>query len=165
MSGLIDQLHWYKEKDNRGIFADLRCFLIPTKRQRAWPALNRLNVAIRDEVSGYIAAWYATHPEDTKQGSFGTVCRQIQINRKEKRDDDKTITPTERRFQQLLASEKCELPDRITRFVLMAKSQGVSINYEQLSKDIEYWNDRVKTDWAQSFWTTDSESPSNEESL
>jgi CRISPR system Cascade subunit CasB len=37
--------------------------------------------------------------------------------------------------------------------VLMAKSQGVPVNYEQLETDLKFWNDRTKTAWAASFWT------------
>lgn len=161
MSGLLEELRWYRQRDNRGFFANLRCYLAPAKRQKAWSALNRLNVDIGDETAGYIAGWYATHPEETREGNFGTVCRLIGLSRKESGKDDK-VTPTERRFQQLLAAEKAELPDRITRFVLMAKNQGIPINYEQLRKDIAHWGDRIKTAWAQSFWIPDTTLSPNE---
>ena len=36
--------------------------------------------------------------------------------------------------------------------VLMAKSQGVPVNYEQLETDLKFWNDRTKTEWAAAFW-------------
>jgi len=163
MSGLLELLRWYKQKDNRGFFANLRCYLMPAKRQKSWPALNRLNVAIDDELSGFIAAWYATHPEESSEGNFGTTCRLICLSRKEaKAKDDDKVTPTERRFQQLLASEKRELPDRITRLVLMAKGQNIPINYKQLNEDISRWGDRVKILWAQSFWIPDTETLMNE---
>ena len=158
MSSLLEQLRWYRQHENRGFFANLRCYLVKSKRQKAWPALNRLNVTIGDDNLGYIAAWYATHPEESQEGNLGTVCRMIQIRRKEIQNKDEKLSPMERRFQQLLASEKGnELEDRITRVVLMAKSQGIPINYEQLEKDISYWNDRTKTEWAQAFWTPNVE--------
>ncbi|MFZ2782425.1 MAG: type I-E CRISPR-associated protein Cse2/CasB [Rectinemataceae bacterium] len=163
MSGLLEELRWYRQKDSRGFFANLRCYLVTSKRQKAWPALNRLNVAIGDDVSSFIAAWYATHPEEAKEGNLGTACRLIGLKRGESKSKDDKLTPMERRFQQLLASEKGdELTSRITRFILMAKSQNVPINYEQLRKDISYWNDRTKIEWAQAFWTLDTGIPPTE---
>jgi CRISPR system Cascade subunit CasB len=157
MGGLFEQLRWYRQRDSRGFFSNLRCYLVENKRQRAWPALNRLNVAIGDDNSSFIAAWYATYPEETKEGNLGTVCRLIGIKRGETQSRDDRLSPMERRFQQLLASEKGgELTNRITRIIFMAKSQNIPINYEQLQKDISYWNDRTKTAWAQAFWTPDT---------
>lgn len=152
MSYLFESLRGYKEKNNRGVFADLRCYLVPSKRQKAWPVLNRLNVAIDDTDSAFTAAWYATHPEESLSGNFGTVCRCIGESRNENKGSNDKLSPTERRFQQLLASEKRELPARITRFILAAKSAGIPVNYEQLRKDISLWGDRVKTEWASEFW-------------
>ena len=37
--------------------------------------------------------------------------------------------------------------------LLVAKSQGVPVNYEQLETDLKYWNDRTRTEWAAAFWT------------
>lgn len=152
MSNLIDQLRWYKEHENRGFLAQLRCYLITAKRSRAWPALHRLNVDITDENRSYIAAWYAVYPEEAEQGNLGTTCRLIKNNRKENTKDNDKLTPTERRFLQLLASSSDELFDRITRMVLMAKSQHVPINYEQLEKDVMHWNENTKIIWAKEFW-------------
>jgi len=47
--------------------------------------------------------------------------------------------------------------------VVMAKSQGVPVNYEQLEKDLTYWNDRTKTEWARAFWTPGAEIVPEEE--
>ena len=46
---------------------------------------------------------------------------------------------------------------RVLRLVLMAKSQGVSVNYEKLRLDLRYWNERTKTDWAAAYWTPNVE--------
>ena len=43
--------------------------------------------------------------------------------------------------------------------VLMAKSQGVPINYEKLETDLNFWNDRTKTEWAGSFWAPGVDAP------
>ena len=155
MSWLLERLH--KHKDNRRLMADLRCVLVDNKKHRAWPALNRLGIAIKDDNSAYIAGLFATHPEETSTGNFGATCKAIEQKRGEERSDDSKLTQTERRFLHLLAAERAELYGRILRLVLMAKSQGVPINYENLIPDMKFWGKRTKTEWASAFWTLGAE--------
>lgn len=151
MSHLLEQLR--RIKDNRGIMADLRCALVDGKRQRSWPALHRIHVRIEDKVSALVAGLYATHPEEAAQGDFGVTCKQLELKRDGGAKGDDKLTPTERRFQHLLAAEAGdELFTRVTRLVLMAKAQCVPVNYEQLEIDLVYWNDRTRREWASSFW-------------
>jgi CRISPR system Cascade subunit CasB len=148
------------------MMANLRCILVESKKHRAWPVLNRIGVDIKRDVAALIAGLYATHPEESLEGNFGTVCKAIEMRRGEKRSDDNKLTPTERRFQHLLAAEKgAELHDRVTRIVLMAKSQGVPVNYMQLEKDLAYWNERTKIEWASTFWTPGAEPVPEEEGV
>lgn len=152
MSWLLERLHKYK--DDRGMMANLRCVLVDNKKHRAWPALNRLGVEINNEVSAYVAGLFATHPEETPNGNFGSTCKTIELRRGDKRSDDNKLTPTERRFQHLLTAERGdELHDRVLRMVLMAKSQGVPVNYAKLETDLKFWSDRTKAEWASAFWT------------
>ena len=151
MSQLLERLR--KHKDNRGIMANLRCVLVDNKKHRAWPALNRLGIAIKDDDSAYVAGLFATHPEETSTGNFGATCKAIEKKRGDKRSDDSKLTSTERRFQHLLTAEKGELYGRVLRLVLMAKSQGVPVNYEKLIPDLKFWGERTKTEWASAFWT------------
>ena len=151
MSWLLERLR--KHKDNRGMMANLRCILVDNKKHRAWPALNRLGIAIKDDDSAYVAGLFATHPEETSTGNFGVTCKAIEQKRGDKRSDDSKLTSTERRFQHLLTAEKSELYGRILRMVLMAKSQGVPVNYEKLIPDLKFWGERTKTEWASAFWT------------
>lgn len=161
MSWLLERL--LKYKDNRGLMANLRCVLVDSKKHRAWPALNRLGIEIDKEVPAYVAGLYATHPEETSSGNFGSTCKTIELRRGDKRGDDSKLTPTERRFQQLLTAERgAELFDRVLRMVLMAKAQGVPVNYEQLETDLKFWTDRTKTEWATAFWAHGS-APATEE--
>jgi CRISPR system Cascade subunit CasB len=154
MSWLLERLS--KCKDDRGMMANLRCILVDNKKHRAWPALSRLGVAIDNDVAAFVAGLFATHPEVATVGNFGATCKAIEQKRGDKRGDDNKLTPTERRFQHLLSAERGEeLNDRVLRMVLMAKSQGVPINYEKLETDLKYWgkSDRAKTEWAAAFWT------------
>ena len=155
MSRYLDVLRKYRE--NRGLMADLRCILVSSKRHRAWPALSQLGIDIRDEIHTYVAGLFATHPEETPDGNFGYTCRLVESRRGEKRSTDDRVTPTERRFQQLLSSESgSELYQRVLRFVLMAKAQGIPINYERLATDLGHWGERTKAEWAGAFWVPDA---------
>lgn len=152
MSWLLERLRKYK--DDRGMMANLRCTLVENKKHRAWPALNRLGVEIDNDVSAYVAGLFATHPEEASAGNFGDTCKAIEQRRGDKRGDDSKLTPTERRFQHLLSAERgTELNERVLRMLLMAKSQGIPVNYAKLETDMKYWSDRKKREWAASFWT------------
>jgi CRISPR system Cascade subunit CasB len=157
MSVLLEQLRRIKE--HRGLMADLRCTLIEGKKHRAWPALSRIHVAVDDDVKALVAALYATHPEEADRGNFGTTCKILEAKRDSGAKGDDKLTPTERRFQHLLAAEAgAELFARVTRMVLMAKAQGVPVNYEQLVVDVGYWNERTRREWASAFWDSHGES-------
>lgn len=162
MSWLLERLR--KHKDDRGMMANLRCILVDTKKHRAWPALHRLGVEINNEIAAHVAGLYATHPEETSIGNFGSTCKAIEQKRGDKRGDDNKLTSTERRFQHLLTAERGdELMARVLRMVLMAKSQGVPVNYGQLETDLKFWSDRTKTEWATTFWTQGATSTPEEE--
>ena len=164
MSQLLVELRKCKKRDDRGMMANLRCILVENKKHRAWPALNRLGVNIDDDVPAFIAGVYATHPEETFNDNFGATCKAIQLKRGETAGKDNKLTPTERRFQHLLAAKGWEeLRDRVLRMVRMAESQDVSVNYAQLEKALPYWGDKIKTNWAASFWTPDVADAQEEE--
>jgi len=134
--------------------ANLRCILVANKRHRAWPALHRLGISIDDKTTSFIAGLFATHPYDSNESkNFGVTCKAIQAKRDERHGDDLKLTPTERRFQHLLAAERQEIDDRILRMVLLAKSQNIPVNYTQLRSDLHYWNDQKKNQWATAFWS------------
>lgn len=153
MSQLLEQLRKCKARDDRGMMASLRCILVESKKHRAWPALNRLEVAIDDEDAAFIAGLYATHPEETFIGNFGATCKAIEQKKDMNRGDDSKMTSTERRFQHLLAAASGEeLYSRIRRMVLMAKAAEVPINYAKLEVDLKKKDERRKTEWAASFW-------------
>ncbi|WP_277057904.1 type I-E CRISPR-associated protein Cse2/CasB [Trichlorobacter lovleyi] len=172
MSRLLERLR--KCQDDRGMMANLRCILVDNKKHRAWPVLNRLGVEIDKEIPAFVAGLFASHPEGDSSSisNFGETCKRIEKARGEDTSDlssdessrKKNLTPTERRFQHLLAANRSEVPDRVKRMVLMAKSQGVAVNYEKLLHDLQYWGDRTKTEWAASFWTPGT-APADEEAV
>lgn len=161
MSSLLERLDRFK--DNRGMMANLRCILVKNKKHRAWPVLHRIGVRVEDDIAAFVAGLYATHSETSSNGNFGATCKAIEQQREEKKGDDSKLTPTERRFQHLLSAEPGEeLQQRILRMVLMAKAQGVPVDYGQLLIDLRFWNDRTKTSWATFYWAPDAASPDEE---
>ena len=166
MSRLLERLREYK--DDRGMMANLRYVHVESKRHRAWPALNRLGVPIDDNVSTLLAGLFATHPEESSTGNFGNTCKAIEQRRGDKRSVDNKLTPTERHFQHLLSAEtEAELHDRILRMVLMAKSQGVPVNYAKLETHLKSWRkptERTKSEWATAFWVQEA-SPTEENAI
>lgn len=163
MSTLLERLD--KFKDNRGMMANLRCILVKNKKHRAWPVLHRLGVAVDNDIAAFVAGLFATHPEVTATGNFGATCKAIERQRGDTGSDDNKLTPTERRFQHLLSAERGEeLRQRVLRMLLMAKAQGIPVNYEKLVLDLRYWNERTKTEWAAAYWTPNAE-PVDEEAV
>jgi len=154
----LDQLR--KRNEDRGLMASLRCSLVESKKHRAWPALNHLGISIADRVGATVSGLYATHPEEIRNGNIGTTCKAIEHSRGEggSQDKDTKLTPTERRFQLLLAAaSEEELLGRVVRIILLAKSQRVPINFAQLETDLRRWNqptqmESVRQQWAMSFW-------------
>jgi CRISPR system Cascade subunit CasB len=163
MSWLLEGLQKYK--DNRGMMANLRCVLVDNKRHRAWPVLHRLGVEINDEVPVFVTGLFAVHHEQlTSTGNFGATCKAIERSRGEQPNKDNKLTSTERRFQHLLSAEgRKERHERVMRMVLMAKFQGVPVNYEQLEIDLQFWNDWTKTKWAEAFWAQGAVSSAEED--
>lgn len=158
MSIFLERLR--QRVNDRGLMASLRCALVDSKKHRAWPALNRIGVSITNETDSLVAGLFATHPEETNIGNFGTTCKAIEAAHGESPGNNDKLTPTERRFQHLLAAEwGDELFQRIIRMIFMAKSQGVRVNYEQLSTDLRQfrqWGDQIRTRWAAAYWAQDS---------
>jgi CRISPR system Cascade subunit CasB len=133
--------------------------LVEGKEHRAWAALSRIHVDVDDDVKALVAGLYATHPEEIDQGNLGSTCRILEVKRDGGSKGDDKVLPTERRFQHLLAAEAGrELFARVTRMVLMAKAQGVPVNYERLVVDLEFWQrgeigrERTRREWASAFW-------------
>ena len=157
--------------EDRGIMADLRCALVDGKRHRAWPYLGYLG-GIGDKHSERtvqtIAGLYATHPKETQASDFGAMCRRLLGEEERKKlSTAEGIGPISRRFQHLLAAEGEEVFDRAVRFVLRAKAEEVPVNYAELFESLYNWQwpdgtDRVRTRWAQSFWTHTAEEETEE---
>jgi len=165
MSALLDYLQ--KKKEDRGVMADLRCALVDSKRDRAYPYLGYFNGIGNDhsqKVKQTIAGLFASHPATSVTGNIGSTCLRL-CSDDERRDlgkKDSKPGALAKRLQFILSSNEEEIFDRVIRIVLRAKADGVSINYEQLEQDLYDWGNPYKTEsvkirWAQSFWASNVE--------
>lgn len=152
-------------KEDRGFMANLRCALVDSKQHRAWPYVANfggIGEKHCNKVVQIVAGLYATQPKEAQEGDFGAMCRNLlDDDERQKLNQAEGIGPVSRRFQHLLAADGDEIFDRVVRLVLRAKAKDISVNYEQLYKDLldwEYHADRVRVRWAQSFWTPEVES-------
>lgn len=157
MSALLSWLR--SKKEDRGAMAQLRCALIPSREQRAWPLLARfdgIGLEHKHKVVRTIAGLYASHPVESNTG-MGTLCLRL-CSESETPWKDEAPGAVAKRVQHLLAAESHEVCERVVRLVLRAKTQGVAVDYEQLECDLLDWDrssrrDRVRAEWAKQFWT------------
>lgn len=156
-----------RHRDDRGLMATLRCALVPAKEQQAWPLVARFGGLNTNEHRARtvrtVAGLYALHPPSGEAGAkaanLGELCRHL-LDDEERANlqSAEGIGPISKRFQHLLAADGEEIFDRVLRFVLRAKAEGIAIDYRQLYTDLWDWQygaDRVRLRWARSFWMPD----------
>lgn len=162
MSGVLEFLR--ARSSDRGLLADLRCALVESKRHRAWPVLAAFG-GVGDDWRALnvqtVAGLYAMHPKEKAEGDFGTTCRALlSEDERQKLHDAREVGPLSRRFQHLLAADREEVFDRVTRLVMRAKSAEVAVNYDGLFEDLKKWQynpEAVRVRWAKSFWVPNVE--------
>ena len=165
-----------RHRDDRGLMAALRCALVPAKRHQAWPLLARRFGGLqandhRARTVQMIAGFYALHPPSSDSSrperNLGDLCRLLLGDEeKAKLDLAEGVGPISRRFQHLLAADGEEIFDRVLRFVLRAKAEGIALDYRRLYQDLLQWQDHadwVRVRWARSFWAPDVQEPQAQE--
>jgi CRISPR system Cascade subunit CasB len=141
----------HRNKEDRGVMADLRCGFSPAKEHRAWPhiaQLCRLELPWSRIPVQTVCAAFATHSDNAKTGNMGTAMQKIAGKNKD------GLASFEKRFQRLLSCDtKEELCDHLPAVVRMAKAKGIPVNYRQMYCDICWWEvSDIKVRWASSFW-------------
>ena len=97
-----------------------------------------------------VAALFAYYP-DAKNTS-GNIGASLRRYFEETKSDS-----VEKRFVALLNAESDELPNYLRQIVGLLKSKEIAVNWEQLLKDVQFWNSdnsRTREKWARSFWGT-----------
>lgn len=144
-----------KNKEDRGLMADLRCGFNPSKQHRAWPHIAqfcKLDAGWSRVPVQTVCAAFATHPDGhAKNGNIGTTMRKIAGENKE------GLASFEGRFRRLISCDtQAELCNRLPSVIRAAKSKGIPVNYKQLYCDICWWEGEYppKLKWADAFWGT-----------
>ena len=137
-----------KNKEDRGMMADLRCGFSEAKEHRAWPHIARfckLDQAWSRLPVQTVCAAFATHPDQKACGNLGATLKKMDL------------ATIELQLRRLLACDsKEELCERLPSVIRAAKAKGVPVDYRQLYCDIYWWEGQYppKLKWADAFWGT-----------
>lgn len=161
----ITYLQSLVERDDRGALASLRHGL--GKKPGTTPEMYRYIVPLLPEdpplwkeKSFYmIASLFASHPKSTDKGNLGNHMANACVDGNEE--------AFERRFTALLSAHTEDLPDYLRQTISLLKSKEVPVNWKQLLSDLQWWShpeygDRVRKNWATSFWGYRKEASSKE---
>jgi len=109
-----------------------------------------------------VAALFAYYPDaKTNAGNLGASLKELKNKEKKQNpQEDSKSNPIEKRLVALLNAEADELPDYLRQIIGLLKSKEIPVNWQQLFKDVQYWetNDEnskyesVQKKWARSFW-------------
>jgi len=157
--GLLTRLRELVAKQDRGALAALRRGLSPATEHYAWPLLAGWGVDLTREreriIHLVVAGCYAEHPEEASEGNLGTTAHRIATDKGGGEDGLKSFDARFRRL--LICGNVGELSERVPPIVRAAKARGVPVNYHRLFKDMWFWGERSKLDWAQAFWGVDAD--------
>lgn len=141
-----------KNKNDRGIMADVRCGFSSAREQRAWRHIAAF-CDLEKEWSRIpvqtLCAAFATQPKCAKYGNMGTTMHEIAKDR-----GKEGLKSFEGRFRRMLTcATKLELCALLPSIVRAAKAKEIPINYHQLYCDIYWWEyGKTKLEWAAEYW-------------
>jgi CRISPR system Cascade subunit CasB len=152
-----------KNKEDRGIMANLRRAWSATTEHYAWPYLAEFCDLDNDDqrlIYLTVGACFAFHPQNGKEGNLGTTLHQIAI----RQTCENPLEAYNARFRRLIACSTIEEVCRQLRSVVqLARAREIPVNYEQLLIDLHKWRhaaQKVKVQWAKTYYG----SPKDEES-
>lgn len=144
-----------EHKENRGMMADLKRGFNTASEDRAWPYVATWCDLTSDRqrtIYQTIMAAYAHHPEVGNHGNMGHVLRTIAMGDNRGEKGLKTFDGV---FRRLLTCDSAEqVCVRIRGVIRAAAQKSIRINYAQLFKDLWYWGERTKLQWASAYWGT-----------
>ena len=151
----ISYLISLSESEDRGALAELRRGLgktpgtVPEMYRYVVPWISADTSRKQEFTYFLIAALFAYHPKHTNKGNMGD---HLALTRESYSSDD----ALDHRFTHLLASHPDDLPTYLQQAIGLLKSKGeIAINWNQLLKDLRYWDHPDKfaqKQWARSFW-------------
>jgi CRISPR system Cascade subunit CasB len=161
--GFMRSLVELAEQEDRGALARLRrtAGKSPAEAFEAYRyvAAYTEGVSPWQEVSRYlIAGLFAMHPprplgagrvERFPNESLGDAFARLAPRGSARRD------AVERRFTQLLAADRDELPDQLRQAISLLQAGDVAVNWQFLLWDVDRWEEEAHTvqrRWARAFW-------------
>jgi hypothetical protein len=130
---------------------------------------NGVGDGYKEKVIQVIAGLYAMYPVNCGSGNFGGVCKALMGDDEITKLINGEEGPLSKRFHHLLAADGHEILDRVIRFVMRIKNLPAQppICYKKLHEDLMDWQtykkDKVRTEWAKSFWSVYTETEEGEE--
>jgi len=149
----VEYLERLYREDNRRALAILRRGLSGDQKAKLdmYPFVIRFlrqgATKWEEDVLFAIASLFAFHPSTDGIGDMGTVMKQVR-----QRTNSDSI---EGRFMAMLRAPSENVLDHLKQCVSLARSKEVPIDWNQLYKDLLWWNSdgmRVQRRWASSFW-------------
>jgi CRISPR type I-E-associated protein CasB/Cse2 len=145
-------------KKDRGIMADLKRGLSETTECRAWPHILRFCEPRNEKerrIVQLIAAGFAIHLRSGNSGNMGDAIRKIAGGGGK---GEKGLETFDGRFRRIIsASTSDELCDLLPGIMRAVERKGIPIDFAQLYKDLHFWGERSKLDWASSYWRTEKQ--------
>ncbi len=160
MERFISALEKNKAKDDRGVMADLKRGFSETTADRSWPYLAKWGCNIVNDrerqIYQLVSASYAvTKGLNINNGNMGDVCRRLAMGDNRGEDGLKSF---DARFRRLLTcSSRDELCKHLTGIIKAAATKNIAINFRQLFKDLWYWSDITRLQWASVYWKVEGE--------
>lgn len=146
-----------KHKEDRAVMAHLKRGLSEATQSRAWPHMARAGCRLENPrergIYAVVMGTYAKHPCVIDKGNIGDTLRGVVDGK----GSQEGLATFDQRFRRVLecdhAPEVCEfLPGVIHAAARTRNIQAV--NYRQLFKDLWYWGELTKLQWAGAYWTT-----------
>lgn len=143
-----------RHMNDRGMMADLRHGFSGTTAYRAWPHIVRWCHDFTNKrertIMLTVAAGFATHLKTSGNGNMGTVFRQIATGDGK---GEKGMESFDARFRRFLACSSAEeVCDHLPGVMRAAERKGILVNFVRLYRDLQYWNERTKVEWASEYW-------------
>lgn len=144
-------------KNDRGLAADLRHGFSEGTAYRSWPHIGPWCRDLADEreriIMQTVAAGFAVHGKSAMKGNMGAVLRQIALGAGVGTDGLKSFEGRFRRFLTFMTA--VEVCGHLPGVLRVAERKGIGVNFEQLYKDLIYWDwdpAKVKVQWASQYW-------------
>ncbi len=158
IKGLLDYLQ--SRREDRGVMADLRHGLSPTTEYRAWPHIAMwcdLGKNRSRRIMLTVSAAFAIHGRSVPGSNLGSVLRDIATGDGR---GEKGLATFDARFRRFLSCSTAEeVCDHLPGVIRAAERKGVALDLARLYADLTYWGERIKVNWARSYWGAGGTAP------